>query len=116
MAKSNKRKARVADVIQAALAEILRKDAKNFRLGMVTVTSVEVAPDLSFAKIYVSVLEEATAIATVKTLNQEMKYFRHQLAGAVKLRATPELRFIYDDSVVRGNRITSLINNALKEK
>ncbi len=115
MAKQYRSK-RVADVIQVALAEILQRDVKDFRFGMVTVTQVTVAHDLSYAKVYVSVLEEEKATDTIKALNNAAKYLRTSLASAVKLRATPELKFIYDDSSVRGSRIISLINDALDKK
>ncbi len=116
MPKNRNRPQRVADLIQAALANILQRDAKNLRFGLVTIISVTVAHDLSFAKVYVSVLDESKAVETVKALNHSAKYFRTALAGAVKLRIAPELKFIYDDSIVRGSRITSLINEALDKK
>ena len=115
MPKNYTRKQRVADVIQTALADILQKSAKDLRFGMITITSVDVARDLSFAKIFVSVLEEDKAIETLKALNNAAKYLRYELANAIKLRVTPELRFIYDDSSVRGHRINALINDAFKE-
>ena len=106
---------RLADLIQTALAEIIRKDERTSSLGMITVTGVEVARDLSFAKVFISVLQDEKAIEIVKKLNEEMKYLRYSLANAVELRVTPELKFFYDDSTVRGVRISSLINSALKE-
>ena len=116
MTKGYKRTQRIADLIQTALAEILQREEKELRLGsMVTVTSVDVAHDLSFAKVYVSVLLDEKAKETITTLNQSAKYLRYSLAQAVLLRVTPELKFIYDDSAVRGSRISSLINDALKK-
>jgi ribosome-binding factor A len=81
---------------------------------MVTVTDVEVAPDLSHARVFVSVLEDDKVKETVAALNGAAKTLRYALAHAVKLRVTPDLKFIYDDSTVRGNRISSLIHDALK--
>lgn len=106
---------RIGDLIQNALAEILQKEAEEMHFGMVTVTSVSVAQDLSHAKVFVSILEDTKVKETIKTLNEAAKYIRYELAHAVKLRVTPELRFVYDDSIVRGNRISSLINDALKD-
>jgi ribosome-binding factor A len=115
MPKNYTRKQRVSDVIQTALAEILQRNAKDLRFGLITITSVDVARDLSFAKVFVSVLEDDKAVETIKALNNAAKYLRYELANAIELRTTPELRFIYDDSSVRGHRITSLINDALKK-
>ncbi len=115
MAKGYKRSQRVADLIQTVLAEILQRNANDLRLGIITITSVDVAHDLSFAKIFVSVLEDEKAIETIKKLNTAAKNLRYALANAVELRITPELRFVYDDSAVRGSRISSLINDALKD-
>ncbi|MHB1949283.1 MAG: 30S ribosome-binding factor RbfA [Gammaproteobacteria bacterium] len=106
---------RIGDLIQTALAEILQREAEDRNFGMVTVTSVSVAQDLSHAKVFVSILEDTKVKETIKTLNESAKYIRYELAHAVKLRVTPELRFVYDDSIVRGNRISSLINDALKD-
>lgn len=106
---------RIGDLIQTALAEILQREAEERNFGMVTVTSVSVAQDLSHAKVFVSILDDTKVKETIKTLNEAAKYIRYELAHAVKLRVTPELRFVYDDSIVRGNRISSLINDALKD-
>lgn len=116
MPKGYSRIQRVADVIQTALAEILQREAEDLKSGMVTVTGVDVAHDMSFAKVFVSVLDENKAKETLATLNEAAKYLRYELAHAVVLRVTPELKFVYDDSAVRGSRISSLINDALKDK
>jgi ribosome-binding factor A len=115
MAKGFKREQRINDLIQTTLADIIQRQAKDLIPGMVTLTGVNVSHDLSFAKVFVSVLEEDTATRTLAALNNAAKFLRYELANAVKLRVTPELKFIYDDSSVRGNRITSLLNNALKK-
>lgn len=107
---------RIGDLIQTALAEILQRGAEDRNFGMVTVTSVSVAQDLSHAKVFVSILDDSRIKETVDILNEDARYIRYELAHAVKLRVTPELRFVYDDSIVRGNRISSLINDALKNK
>lgn len=106
---------RIGDLIQTALAEILQREAVDKNFGIVTVTDVSVAQDLSHAKVFVSVLDETKAKETLKRLNEATKYLRYELAHAVKIRVTPELKFVYDDSTVRGNRISSLINDALKD-
>jgi ribosome-binding factor A len=106
---------RIGDLIQTALAEILQREAEDLNFGIVTVTGVSVSQDLSYAKVFVSVLDDANAKETIQKLNEATKNLRYELAHAVKLRLTPELKFVYDDSAVRGTRISSLINDALKE-
>jgi ribosome-binding factor A len=108
------RKQRVNDLIQTELAAIIQREAKDLHVGMVTVTGVEVAHDLSHARVFVSVLEDDKVKETIDALNTATKFIRYNLANAVELRITPELKFVYDDSTVRGNRISSLINDALK--
>lgn len=107
---------RIEDLIQTAMAEIIQRHAEELHIGIVTVTGVTVAQDFSHAKIFVSVLDETHAEQVIHALNEETKNFRYELAHSVKMRVTPELRFVYDDSVVRGNRISSLIDNALKDE
>ena len=114
-AKGFKREQRINDLIQTTLAEIIQREAKDLRFGMVTLTGVSVSHDLAYAKVFVSVLEEDKAVETLAALNNAAKYLRYSLANAIELRVTPELKFIYDDSIVRGSRISSLINNALKK-
>ena len=115
MAKGFKREQRINDLIQTALAEIIQRESTDLKLGMITLTGASVAHDLSHAKVFVSVLEEDKAKEMIGLLNNAAKFLRYELANAVELRVTPELKFIYDDSTVRGSRITSLINNALKK-
>jgi len=114
-AKSFRRDQRINEVIQMSLANIIQREGTDLQLTtMVTVTGVNVAHDLSHAKVFVSVLEEGKALETVKLLNHSTKHLRHLLADSVRLRVVPDLKFVYDDSILRGNRITSLISTALK--
>ena len=115
MVKGYSRSQRINDLIQNTLAQIIQREAQDLRLSMITITGVEVSHDLAYAKVYVSVLEENKCKETVAALNNAAKYLRYLLANSVELRVTPELKFIYDDSTVRGNRISSLLNDSLKE-
>ena len=102
---------RVADVIQKALAQMLL-EMNDARFRLVTVTSVTMSRDLSYAKVYVSVLvDEPDKIKSIiDDLNQETKALRFQLAKAVKLRIVPELKFVYDESTAYGFKIRNLLN------
>lgn len=108
---------RVADLIQKSLALILQQGMVDERLKLTTVLSVEVSKDLSYAKIYVSVLEDdpEKIKESITILNRSVKAIRYELARAVKLRIVPELKFVYDESVAHGFHISNLIQSAVKK-
>ena len=102
---------RVAETIKRELAEILANRMRDPRLGgMISVTDVEVTPDLSLARIYVSVLadgpERERALAA---LVHSTGFVRHELAPRLGLREMPELRFLSDTSIQQGARVEELL-------
>jgi ribosome-binding factor A len=106
---------KVAGLVQTTLADILLKGSEDKRFHMVTITSVSLAKDMSSAKVFVSIWDEEKVKETIKALNNAAKYLRHALAQSkIEMRVIPALKFIYDDSTVRGNRIASLLHSALK--
>ncbi len=105
---------RIADLIRTALSEILLEDLEDKRFHEVTITRVSVSRDLNHARIYVSFMPEVDTQEMTTVLNRAAKSLRYNLAQAIKLRVTPELRFYYDDSSVKGQRIVDLLNKALK--
>ncbi len=114
MAQGN-RMERVAHLVMTTLADILLKESEDTRFHMVTLTSVVLAKDMSSARVFVSVWDETKVTETIAALNNASKYLRYALAQSkIEMRVIPQLRFFYDDSTVRGNRISSLLNNALK--
>jgi ribosome-binding factor A len=114
MAQGN-RMQKVAGLVQTTLADILLKGSEDKRFHMVTITSVSLARDMSSAKVFVSIWDEEKVKETVKALNNAASYLRYALAQSkIEMRVIPALKFIYDDSTVRGNRIASLLNSALK--
>ncbi len=119
MTKEHTRLDRIGDHIKRELAVIIQRNIKDPEVGMVSVTDVKVSRDLSYAKVYVTVLvDEAKIPAAIKHLNQSAKHLRYLLAQAIDLRTTPELKFYYDDSLVRGTRIAHLIdevNNKIQD-
>src|SRR5580692_11078838 len=98
MPKEYNRTDRIAEVIQQELALLLQREMQDSRIQWVTITTVDVARDLSHAKIYISQLDDTEeAIAkTLRILNGASKRLRYQLARVVKLRSMPQLRFTYD--------------------
>lgn len=111
-----KRTDRVADQLQKELAVLIQREVKDPRLGMVTVSGVEVSRDLGYADVYITLLGEQTSERikeNLQVLKRAAGFLRSQLAQRVKLRHVPELRFHYDESVVRGQQLSSLIDEAV---
>lgn len=117
MKRSYERTARVAELIQKNLAQMLLQDMSDERFRFVTITSVVVSRDLSYAKVYVTVLEDDEAVIkeTINALNRAAKNLRYLLARTTKLRITPELKFVYDESTAQGFKLSNLIDNAVKK-
>lgn len=106
------RSRRVAQQIQRALSELIRRDVRDPRLGMVTITEVRMSPDLGYAQIYYSVLGAERATAQ-KILNAAAEMLRGPLGRALKLRHAPELRFVVDELIESGAHLSALINQAV---
>jgi ribosome-binding factor A len=105
---------RVGEQIQREVAGILQEEFKDPRLGMISVSGVEVSRDLAHAKVYISVLGgEEDVSETVKVLNKAAGFLRHQLGQRMRLRSVPQLRFLYDGSLAEGARMDALIAAAL---
>ena len=102
---------KVADLIQRELSEILRRELRDPRVGMVTLTSVDLSPDFSHAKVLYTCLDPAHVEEAGRGLQRAAGFLRSQLARRLKLYATPELRFEYDDSIERGDRLHRLIDS-----
>jgi ribosome-binding factor A len=106
----------VADLIQRELSDLLRREVRDPRVGMVTLTSVDVSPDLSHAKVFFTILEKEKLPATTGALQRAAGFLRSQLAHRMKMYTTPELRFVYDESVERGDRLSQLIDSVVPPK
>jgi ribosome-binding factor A len=114
MKKHSQRAQRVGEQIQRELASLLREEVKDPRVGPVTITSVEVSPDLSHAKVFFSHLPgRAEAAAAVQALQHTAGYLRRELSHRLQLYSVPQLHFVYDDSIESGFRLTRLIDDAL---
>lgn len=109
---SRGRPRKVADLIQRELTDLLRREVRDPGIGMVTITSVDVSPDLSHAKIFFTMLEKEKQESASHALKRAAGYLRSQLAHRIKLYTTPELRFVYDESIERGDRLSQLIDDA----
>jgi len=114
--KGQGRPQRLGDLIQREVSELIRMEVRDPRVGMITITSVDVSPDITHAKIFFTVLEKEKLPATLEGLKRSAGFLRAQLAKRIKMYTTPELRFVYDESVERGDRLSRLIDAALKPK
>lgn len=116
---TNRRVSRVAELIKREVSQMLLNGIKDDRVGsgMVSVTDVDVSGDLQHAKIYVSIYgtEEAKA-ETMAGLKSATGFVRSELGARVRLRRTPEVMFIEDRSIERGNRVLSLLNKLELER
>jgi len=113
---SRGRPQKVAELIQRELSELLRSELRDPRVGMLTITSVDVSPDLSHAKVYFTLLQKEQLEDTLDGLKRAAGYLRSQLARRMKLYTTPELRFSYDESVERGDHLSRLIDSVIPRK
>ena len=118
MAREFKRSDRVAQEIQKEIAVILQREVKDPRIGMVTVSDVEVSSDLAYAKVFVTFLfdhDEQAITQGMKGLEKAAPYIRTVLGKTMRLRIVPEIRFIYDESLVEGMRMSNLVSNVIRE-
>lgn len=107
---------RVAEQIQRELADLIRLELKDPRVGMVTVTDVEVTSDYSHAKVYISTLGgDARVEEALKGLESAAGFLRSQVSHRMKLRIMPMLHFLHDTSIERGMQMDRLIDEAVAE-
>ena len=107
---------RVADAIQRELAIMIRESVRDPRVGMVSITDIEVSRDLAYCKAYVSFVgyrSDDQIQAAMSALDGASGYLRSLLATRIKLRTTPKISFIYDDTGVKGQRMSALIDRAV---
>lgn len=115
MAQEFSRTRRVGEQIQRELAALIQFEMKDPRLGMVTVSSVDVSRDLSVAKVYFTVLgkSEADSQQSLEALNHAAGFLRKELGRGLQLRSVPRLQFYYDSSIERGAHLSALIQAAV---
>ena len=132
MTEMSPRAQRVADQIQRELAVLIQLEVNDPRVGMVSVTGVDVSNDLASARVYVTILNDGQRLTgdqcveadqdqlqqtgnvdSLLALNKAAGFLRSLLARRLRLRAVPRLRFYYDSSIERGHRLSGLIDDAL---
>lgn len=107
---------RLNHAFQEEISMILMTEIKDEDIKFVTITGVETTSDLSYAKVYFTVLDDTKRKRTLEALNGAASFIRGKLAERVEVRHTPELKFIYDTSIEYGNHIDEIIDNINKEE
>jgi ribosome-binding factor A len=116
MPKDFPRARRVADQIQRELPELIRQEVKDPRVGMLTITEVEVNRDMEHAKVFFTTLGgTAEHDACLQGLQRASGFLRSLLSQRMQLRVVPKLSFVYDTSVERGLQLDRLIETAIAE-
>ena len=107
---------RLNHAFQEEISMILMTEIKDEDIKFVTITGVETTSDLSYAKVYFTVLDDTKRKSTLEALNGAASFIRGKLTERVEVRHTPELKFIYDTSIEYGNHIDEIIDNINKEE
>jgi len=114
MPKDFPRTRRVGEQIQRELAMLIRDQVRDPRIGMISVSGVEVCRDLSRATVFVSTFgDEAEIEASVTVLNGAAGFLRGELGRSLSLRTVPALKFVADHTLQRGAELNALINQAI---
>ncbi len=112
--RKTRRTSRVGEMVRDALVEVLRHDLKGVDIGFASITGVDVSPDLHFARVYVSGLNEEQTRDAVEQLQHARGAARRFLGQRIRLRYTPELDFKYDDTSMRASRIESILQDVVE--
>lgn len=116
MPKEFSRTQRVSDFLKQEIARVIQREVRDPRVGMTSVTDVEVARDLSYAKVFVTILgvnTDAEAKPAIDVLNHASGFLRTQIAKVMSARTTPKLRFVFDKSIGRGAQMSKLIDDVV---
>ena len=107
------RNERVRKTLMKEISDIIQKEVKDTRIqGIVSITDIEMSHDNSFAKVYFSVFatDENKKNLTIEALEENVSKIRYEVGKRIRLRLTPELKFIFDDSLERGAKVSELID------
>lgn len=116
MAKEFSRGQRVAEQIRRELAELIRLEVKDPRVGFITLTDVEITPDYAHAKVFFTSMRGEEGLDEILVgLRRASGFLRRELGKRVRIHTLPELHFQYDSSVERGSRMSQLIDEVVRE-
>ena len=107
------RRDRISEQIRRELAEVIRSELKDPRVGMISLTDVEVTADYAHAKVFFSSLVGKDHLESVQAgLQQASGFLRSELGKRISIHMTPQLHFVFDDSLERGAQLSKLISEA----
>ena len=107
---------RVADQIRGELASLLAREVHDPGIGFVTLTRVQVSPDLQLARVFYTALgDEKARTSTGRALDRAAPFLRRQIGARLRLKRTPELAFFYDESIAGQDRIEQILNELHQE-
>lgn len=112
---ANVRIERLESTFQEEISMILMTEIKDEDIKFVTITGVDTTSDLSYAKVYFTVLDDSKREITLEALNKAASFIRGKLSERVEVRHTPELKFIYDTSIEYGEHIEKIIDKINQE-
>lgn len=113
----NYRFKRLEEDFKREVSSIIKNEVKDPRVGFVSIVSIEISRDLRYAKIYISILgNEENVKETMTALKNASGFIRREIAHRVQLRHTPEITFIFDDSIAHGAKISKILNEIVPEE
>ncbi|MCB1956070.1 MAG: 30S ribosome-binding factor RbfA [Rhodocyclaceae bacterium] len=116
MAKEYSRGQRVSEQIRRELAELIRLEVKDPRVGFISLTDVELSPDYAHAKVFFTSMTGREGLEEILTgLRRASGFLRRELGRRVRIHTTPQLHFHYDQSVEEGSRLSQLIDQTVEE-
>jgi ribosome-binding factor A len=116
MPKEFSRSQRVVEQIRRELAELIRTEVKDPRVGFITLTDVEISADYAHAKVFFTSMTGEEGLPEILTgLRRASGFLRRELGRRVRIHTTPELHFVYDSSVEQGSRMSRLIDEVVAE-
>jgi len=117
MPKDYSRSSRVVEQIKREIAELIRLEVKDPRVGFITITDVEITADYAHAKVFFSSLKGKDGVEEIQEgLMRASSFLRRELGRRVRIHTTPELHFVYDNSIEEGSRLSALIDKAVADK
>jgi ribosome-binding factor A len=107
----------VGGQIQRELAQIIQQELRDPRVGLVTISAVEMSKDMGHAKVFITLMNPDQDVAeTIKVLKKASGFLRRALGKRIMLRVLPELHFVYDSSLVEGLRVSALLDAVAAER